>query len=77
MKKPTVKYTKGEIGRVGIVDDFLPPPDTLVALSDAQVAEVRRRRADPNRKLVSHAEARERITRAGREGVRRFDVPEE
>jgi hypothetical protein len=48
-----------------------------VALSDAQVAEVRRRRADPNRKLVTHAEARERITRAGREGVRRFDVPEE
>ena len=77
MKKPTVKYTKGEIGRVRIVDDFLPPPDTQVALSDAQVAEVRRRRADPNRKLVSHAEARERITRAGREGVRRFDVPEE
>ena len=75
MKKPTVKYTKGEISRVRIVDDFLPSPDTLVALSDAQVAEVRRRRA--NRKLVSHAEARERITRAGREGVRRFDVPEE
>ena len=65
MKKPTVRYTKGEIGRVRIVDDFLPPPDTQVALSDAQVAEVRRRRADPNRKLVSHAEARERITRLG------------
>jgi hypothetical protein len=26
---------------------------------------VRRRRADPNRKLISHAEARERIARLG------------
>ena len=60
-----------------IVEDFLPSPDRLSVLSGAQVAEVRRRRADPNRKPVSHAEARERITRAGREGVRRFDVPEE
>jgi hypothetical protein len=34
-------------------------------LTDAQVAEVRRRIADPNRKLVSHAEARERIARLG------------
>jgi len=34
-------------------------------LTDAQVAEVRRRRANPNRKLVSHAEARERIARLG------------
>jgi hypothetical protein len=34
-------------------------------LTDAQVAEVRRRRADPNRKLVSHAEARDRIARLG------------
>ena len=57
MKKPTVKYSKGEIGRVRIVEDFLPSPDRLVALTDAQVAEVRRRRADPNRKLVSHAAA--------------------
>jgi hypothetical protein len=30
-------------------------------LTDAQVAEVRRRKADPSRRLVSHAEARERI----------------
>jgi hypothetical protein len=77
MKKPTVKYTTGEIGRIRIVEDFLPSPDRLVALSDAQLAEVRLRRTDPNRKLASHSEARERITRAGREGVRRFDVPEE
>jgi len=32
-------------------------------LTDAQVAEVRRRIADPNRKLLSHAEARARIER--------------
>jgi hypothetical protein len=65
MKKPTVKYSKGGIGRVRVVEDFLPLPDALVALSDAQVAEVRRRRADPNRKLVSHAKARKRIARLG------------
>ena len=36
-----------------------------VQLTDAQVAEVRRRRADPNRVFVSHADARERIGRLG------------
>ncbi|NVN84666.1 MAG: hypothetical protein HXX15_01145 [Rhodopseudomonas sp.] len=30
MKKPTVKYSKGEIGRARIVEDFLPSPDKLV-----------------------------------------------
>lgn len=30
MKKPTVEYSKGEIGRVKIVEDFLPSPDRLV-----------------------------------------------
>jgi len=30
-------------------------------LTDAQVAEVRRRMADPDRMLVSHSEARKRI----------------
>jgi hypothetical protein len=34
-------------------------------LTEAQVAEVRRRKTDPNRKLLSHAEARERIGRLG------------
>jgi len=34
-------------------------------LTEAQIAEVRRRRADPDRRLVSHAEARERISRLG------------
>jgi hypothetical protein len=26
----TVKYTAGEIGRVWVIEDFLPPPDRLV-----------------------------------------------
>lgn len=30
MRKPTVRYSKGEIGRVRIVEDFLPAPDQLV-----------------------------------------------
>lgn len=30
MKKQTVKYTEGEIGRFRIVKNFLPPPDKLV-----------------------------------------------
>jgi hypothetical protein len=34
-------------------------------LTDAQVAEVRRRMANPDRKLVSYVEARERIARLG------------
>ena len=34
-------------------------------VSDEDLAEIRRRRADPNRKLVSHEEARERIRRLG------------
>jgi hypothetical protein len=37
-----------------------------VRLTDAQVAEVRRRRADPNRKLLTQAEARERIGQLGK-----------
>jgi hypothetical protein len=34
MKKPTVKYRKGEIGRVRIVEDFLPSRDRLVLRED-------------------------------------------
>jgi len=34
VKKPTVKYSKGEIGRVRIVEDFLPSPDRLVLRED-------------------------------------------
>jgi hypothetical protein len=34
-------------------------------LTDEQLAEVRQRRADPDRKLVSHDEARERIRLLG------------
>ena len=31
MSSRTVKYTAGEIGRVRVVEDFLPAPDALVA----------------------------------------------
>jgi len=34
MSRGTVKYTTGEIGRIRIVDDFLPPPHELVARED-------------------------------------------
>ena len=34
MKKPSVRYSKGEIGRVRIVEDFLPSPDRLVLRED-------------------------------------------
>lgn len=30
MTKKTVRYTEGEIGKVKVVRDFLPPPDQLV-----------------------------------------------
>jgi hypothetical protein len=36
-----------------------------MGLTDAQLAEVRRRRTNPDRKIVSHDEARERISRLG------------
>ncbi len=42
--------------------DYLAHKQDL-RVSDADLAEIRRRRADPNRKLVSHDEARERIKR--------------
>lgn len=34
MSNRTVKYTAGEIGRVRIVDDFLPAAEALVARED-------------------------------------------
>ena len=34
MTSKAVKYTAGEIGRVRIVDDFLPPPDALALRED-------------------------------------------
>jgi len=42
--------------------DYLAHRDDM-RLSDAQLAEVHRRRADPDRTLVSHAEAKERLGR--------------
>lgn len=34
MSSKTAKYTKGEIGRVRVVEDFLPSPDELVPKED-------------------------------------------
>ncbi len=34
MSSRTVKYTVGEIGRVKMIEDFLPSPDALVARED-------------------------------------------
>ena len=34
MSSKAVKYTTGEIGRVRVVEDFLPSPDDLVARDD-------------------------------------------
>ncbi|MBN8995746.1 MAG: hypothetical protein J0H63_12320 [Rhizobiales bacterium] len=34
MSGKTVRYTRGEIGNLRIVDDFLPSPDELVAVED-------------------------------------------
>jgi hypothetical protein len=34
MSSRTVKYTAGEIGRVKVIDDFLPLPDALVGRED-------------------------------------------
>jgi predicted DNA binding CopG/RHH family protein len=34
MSSRTVKYSKGEIGKVRVVEDFLPPPSRLVPRDD-------------------------------------------
>jgi len=34
MSSRTIKYTAGEIGRIKVIDDFLPSPDALVARED-------------------------------------------
>lgn len=34
MSNRTVKYTAGEIGRVRVIEDFLPSPDALVPRED-------------------------------------------
>jgi hypothetical protein len=44
--------------------DYLAHRQSL-RVSDEDLAEIRRRRADPERKLVSHEEARARIKRLG------------
>ena len=35
MSNRTVTYTKGEIGRVRVIADFLPPPEQLVPREDS------------------------------------------
>ncbi len=34
MSSRAVKYTTGEIGRVRVIEDFLPPPDRLIRRED-------------------------------------------
>lgn len=34
MSNKTVRYTKGEIGKVRVVKDFLPPPEELAVPDD-------------------------------------------
>jgi hypothetical protein len=68
MKTPAVKYGKGEVGRVRIVEDFLPSPDRLVLREDTsddrltgeQSEEVRRRRGDSNARKLTLDEFKER-----------------
>ena len=48
----------------GALLDYLAHRSDL-RLTDEQLAEIRRRRADPDRKLVSHEEAWARIGRLG------------
>ncbi len=35
MSNRTVKYTTGEIGRVRVIEDFLPSPDSLVTREES------------------------------------------
>jgi len=34
MSRKTVKYTRGDIGRLRVIEDFLPPPSDLVPRED-------------------------------------------
>ena len=83
MKKPTVRYSKGEIGQVNIVEDFLPSPDRLVlrednvkvtlSLSQRSVAFFKRRAATPGALSAYDPGAGGRLCgEAGREGVMRL-----
>ena len=42
MRSRSVKYTTGEIGRVRVVEDFLPVPKALVPFSRGNVASSKR-----------------------------------
>ena len=37
MRRTCVKYARGEIGRVRVMEDFLPSPDALVPLREENV----------------------------------------
>jgi hypothetical protein len=71
MKKPTVRHSTGKIERIRIVENFLPPPDRLVLredgrvnrLTDEQVAEIRRRRAEQKAPKLTRDEFKRRLRR--------------
>lgn len=69
-KKAFDKIAEGLTEALSIARGEKKPARSLdsrdLRLTNEQVAEVRRRRADPNRKLVSHDEARKRIKRLGK-----------
>jgi hypothetical protein len=48
----------------GVLFDYLKHGGST-SLTDAQIAEVRRRMADPDRKFISHDEIRARLARRG------------
>jgi hypothetical protein len=58
------KLLEQALRQVGALPDYIKQMRGM-RLTDAQVAEDRRRRADPNRKLLSQDEARERVMRLG------------
>jgi hypothetical protein len=62
--RQTEQLPDGERDAAGALLDYVKHMREL-RLTDAQVAEVRRRIANPDRKLLSLAEARERIARLG------------
>jgi hypothetical protein len=72
-KKPFDKIAEGLAEALGVARGKKKPArlsggldSRELCLTDEQVAEVHRRRADPKRKLVSHQEARKRIKRFGK-----------
>lgn len=46
MRSRTVRYTAGEIGRLRVIEDFLPPPAELVPREDKVKVTLSRRSLD-------------------------------